>query len=90
MQRINHSAAYSVDGAKANLAESFFSRLRRMIDGQHLRVEGLYLDSYATHAAWLEDNRDESNGRLAERLIGGALAVPVIRAWKDHWQRVTA
>jgi len=90
MQRINHSAAYSLDGANTNLAESFFSRLRRMIDGQHLRVEGRYLDAYATHAAWLEDHRDESNGRLADRLIGGALAVPVSRAWKGYWQRRAA
>lgn len=40
MQRINHSEAYSHSGANTNLAESYFSRLRRMISGQHLRVEG--------------------------------------------------
>lgn len=51
MQRINHSQAYSSDGVHTNLAESYFSRLRRMIGGQHLRVEGRYLDAYATHAA---------------------------------------
>jgi transposase-like protein len=90
MQRINHSEAYSSDGANTNLAESFFSRLRRMIGGQHLRVEGRHLDAYATHAGWLEDHRDESNGRLADRLIGGALAVPVSRAWKGYWQRCAA
>lgn len=62
MKRINHSDAYSRDGAHTNLAESYFSRLRRMIGGQHLRVEGRYLNAYATHAAWLEDHRTESNG----------------------------
>lgn len=62
MKRINHSGAYSRDGAHTNLAESYFSRLRRMIGGQHLRVEGRYLNAYATHAAWLEDHRTESNG----------------------------
>lgn len=31
MQRINHSEAYSRGGAHTNLAESYFSRLRRMI-----------------------------------------------------------
>ncbi len=56
MQRINRSEAYSRDGAHTNLAESFFSRLRCMIGGQHLRVEGRHLDAYATHAAWLEDH----------------------------------
>ena len=90
MQRINHSEAYSLNGAHTNGAESYFSRLRRMIGGQHLRVEGRYLDAYAIHAAWLDDHRDESNGCLADRLIGGALAVPVSRAWKGYWQRRAA
>ncbi|NKX39843.1 IS1595 family transposase [Rhodobacteraceae bacterium R_SAG5] len=90
MQRINHSEGYSVGGTHTNLAESFFSRLRRMIGGQHLKVEGRYLDAYAAHAAWLEDHREESNGRLADCLIGGALASPVSRAWKGYWQRRAA
>lgn len=90
MQRINHSEGYSVGGIHTNLAESFFSRLRRMIGGQHLKVEGRYLDAYAAHAAWLEDHREESNGRLADRLIGGALASPVSRSWKGYWQRRAA
>lgn len=90
MRRINHSEAYSRGGAHTNLAESYFSRLRRMIGGQHLRVEGRYLGAYAAHAAWLEDHRSESNGILADRLIGGALAAPVSRAWKGYWQRRAA
>ena len=87
MRRINHSDAYSLDGVHTNLAESYFSRLRRMIGGQHLRVEGRYLNAYAAHAAWLEDHREESNGRLADRLISGALASQVSRSWKGYWQR---
>ena len=90
MRRINHSEAYSRGGAHTNLAESYFSRLRRMIGGQHLRVDGRYLDAYAAHAAWLEDHRSESNGALADRLIGGALAAPVSRVWKGYWQRRAA
>lgn len=90
MSRINHSDGYSMGGTHTNLAESFFSRLRRMVGGQHLKVEGRYLGSYAAHAAWLEDHREESNGRLAERLIGGALASPVSRSWKGYWQRRVA
>lgn len=90
MRRINHSEAYSHGSVHTNLAESYFSRLRRMISGQHLRVEGRYLDAYAAHAAWLEDHRFESNGTLANRLIGGALAAPVSRAWKGYWQRRAA
>lgn len=45
MQRINHSEAYSLNGAHTNGAESYVSRLRRMIGGQHLKVEGQYLDA---------------------------------------------
>jgi len=90
MQRINHSEAYSLNGIHTNGAESFFSRLRRMIAGQHLKVEERYLGTYAAHAAWLEDHRKESNGRLADRLIGGALAAPVSREWKGYWQRRAA
>ncbi len=85
--RINHSDAYSRDGVHTNMAESFFARLRRMIGGQHHKVGGRHLGAYAVHAAWLEDHRHESNGRLADRLIGRALAVPISRTWKGYWQR---
>jgi transposase-like protein len=84
--RINHSDAYSRDGIHTNMAESYFSRLRRMIRGQHHRVGVKYLGSYAAHAAWLGDHRMISNGGLADRLIGNALAIPVSGAWKGYWQ----
>lgn len=90
MQRINHSEAYSRDGAHTNQAESYFSRLRRMIGGQHHKVGAQHLGAYAVHAAWLEDHRDQSNGVLAGRLIAQALAAPVSRAWKGYWQRRAA
>ncbi|ETX26632.1 hypothetical protein RISW2_21605 [Roseivivax isoporae LMG 25204] len=51
MRRINYSEAYSRNGSHTNLAESFFSRLRRMVGGQHLRVEGRYLDADVARAA---------------------------------------
>jgi ribosomal protein L37AE/L43A len=38
MKRINHSVAYSLDGACTNWAESFFSRLRRAELGQHHHI----------------------------------------------------
>lgn len=87
VRRINHSDAYSRDGVHTNLAESFFSRLRRMVGGQHHRVGHRHLGAYAAHAAWLEDHRGESNGMLADRLIGVALASPISRSWKGYWQR---
>lgn len=85
--RVNHSEAYSQAGVHTNHAESYFARLRRMIGGQHHKVGGRHLGAYATHAAWLEDHRHQSNGALANRLIAGALGSPVSRTWKGYWQR---
>jgi transposase-like protein len=85
--RINHSEAYSHLGISTNLAESYFSRLRRMVAGQHHHVSARYLHQYAAHAAWLEDHRRLDNGALTHRALGAALAHPVSREWKGYWQR---
>jgi hypothetical protein len=90
LKRVNHSEAYSENGVHTNLAESYFSRLRRMIRGQHHAVSGKYLSAYAAHAAWLEDHGRESNGMLADRLILDALVAPISRTWSGYWQRSAA
>jgi len=54
------------------MVESFFSRLRNMIEGQHHGVSPKYLHQYANHSAWLEDNRRTDNGTLA-RIGSGRL-----------------
>ncbi|WP_281842984.1 IS1595 family transposase [Sinisalibacter aestuarii] len=87
VQRINHSEAYSLNGVHTNWVESFFSRLRRMIEGQHHFVSPQYLHQYANHAAWLEDNRRTDNGSLARGLVAEAMGAPVSRQWKGYWQR---
>jgi hypothetical protein len=86
-KRINHTIAYSLDGACTNQAESFLARVRRMVDGQHHHVSPRYLSQYANHAAWLEDHRRLDNGKLAHRALGLALRHPVSRNWKGYWQR---
>jgi hypothetical protein len=35
VDRVNHSEIYSDHGKHTNMVESFFSRLRNMIQGQH-------------------------------------------------------
>lgn len=57
MHRINHSIAYSDDGACTNQAESYFSRLRRAEIGIHHHISGRYLAAYAGEMAWREDYR---------------------------------
>jgi transposase-like protein len=91
MGRINHEEAYSdLCGTHTNNAESFFSRLRRMIRGQHHFVSPKYLHWYASHAAWLEDHRRESNGDLTMRVVRNAMAAPVSREFAGYWQRKAA
>jgi hypothetical protein len=85
--RVNHSDVYSDDGICTNQAESYFSRLRRMVRGQHHHVSAQHLHQYAAHAAWLEDHSREANGALAHRMIGLAMAHGVSRNWKGYWQR---
>jgi transposase-like protein len=87
VDRVNHSQIYSDHGKHTNWAESYFSRLRRMVLGQHHFVSARYLHQYANQAAWLEDNRRKSNGALAYGLVQNAMGCPVSRAWKGYWQK---
>jgi len=85
-KRINHSEAYSKDGACTNQAESFFSRIRRAEIGMHHHIAGKYLESYANEMAWREDNRRRSNGEQYLKVANAALGSPVSRQWKGYWQ----
>jgi transposase-like protein len=87
VDRVNHSEIYSDHGKHTNMVESFFSRLRRMVEGQHHGVSPQYLHQYANHAAWLEDNRRTDNGTLAKMVVSNAMDAPVSRNWKGYWQR---
>jgi hypothetical protein len=89
MMRINHSVAFSKDGACTNWAESFFSRMRRAEWGQHRHISGKYLLAYAREMAWREDTRRQPNGSLHEMMTSAALAHPVSRTWAGYWQRAS-
>ncbi len=87
MRRINHSVAFSKDGACTNQAESYFSRLRRAEMGQHHHISGKYLGFYAAEMAWREDRRRVANGAMHQAVTAAALAHPVSRVWAGYWQR---
>lgn len=89
-KRINHSEAYSTPEACTNMAESFFSRLRRAEVGTHHHIAGRYLNSYASEMAWRENHRRVSNGEQFLLAVGAALDHPVSRQWKGYWQRRAA
>lgn len=86
-RRINHSEAYSKDGASTNWAESFFSRLRRAEIGIHHHISGRYLAAYSDEMAWRENNRRVSTGKQWTMVAGAALAHPVSSKWAGYWQR---
>jgi transposase-like protein len=86
-KRINHSVCYSDGDACTNMAESFFSRLRRAEIGTHHHIAGPYLNAYADEMAWREDNRRVSNGEQYLIVANAALAHPVSKTWAGYWQR---
>lgn len=87
VDRVNHSLVYSDHGKDTNWVESFFSRLRRMVDGQHHHVSARNLHRYANHDAWVEDNRHVYNGGLTRMFAANAMGAPVSRTWAGYWQR---
>jgi ISXO2-like transposase domain/Transposase zinc-ribbon domain len=86
-KRINHSEAYSADGACTNQVESFFSRLRRAEIGTHHHIAGPYLAAYAAEMDWREDARRVSNGEQYLIVVKAAAHHPISRQWKGYWQR---
>ncbi|MCB4825523.1 IS1595 family transposase [Roseicella aerolata] len=86
-RRINHSIAFSDDGACTNQAESYFARLRRAELGQHHHISGKYLGAYAREMAWREDTRRRPNGTLHGLATAAALGHPISRVWAGYWQR---
>jgi len=86
-KRINHTVAYSHEGVSTNMAESFFSRLRRAEIGIHHHIAGPYLAAYAAEMDWREDHRRISNGQQYQMVVRAALAHPVSKNWKGYWQR---
>jgi hypothetical protein len=86
-KRINHSECYSDGEACTNMAESFFSRLRRAETGIHHHIAGPYLNAYANEMAWRENHRRVSNGEQFLAIVDAALSAPVSRQWKGYWQR---
>ena len=86
-KRINHSESYSDGEACTNMAESFFSRLRRAEIGIHHHVAGPYLSAYASEMAWRENNRRISNGEQYLMAADASLNHPVSKIWCGYWQR---
>ena len=87
VKRIDHQEAYSLREACTNMAESYFSRIRRGEAGHFHKISGPYLIRYAQEAAWREDHRTKSNGDQAKRVVGLAMAKRGSVDFGGYWQR---
>ncbi len=87
MKRIDHSKAYSEAGACTNMAEEYFSRLRRAEARHHHHIAGAYLLRYAQEASWREDNRRMANGDQVRRVAALALGKATSPDFVGYWQR---
>ena len=87
-KRINHQQSYSDGEACTNMAESFFSRLRRAEIGTHHHIAGRHLEAYSREMAWRENHRRVSNGEQFIIAAHSALAHPVSREWKGYWEKL--
>lgn len=83
---VNHSVEFSTDdGVNNNQAESFFSRMRRLVIGQVHRVTPKYMLDYVTEVAWREDNRRVSTKRMVEDILGKTQKARS-RWWRGYYQ----
>ncbi|HEV8016353.1 MAG TPA: IS1595 family transposase [Stellaceae bacterium] len=87
MHRINHQEAYSTPEANTNVAESFFSRLRRAEIGHHHHIAGPYLVRFAQEAAWREDNRRLANGEQVRAVATLAMKCKPSAEFCGYWER---
>jgi transposase-like protein len=86
-RRVNHSVEYRADdGTTNNLAESYFSRFRRMQYGQMHKFGNLYLANYANEAAFREDTRRQSNGAIFLEVTKRCAKTRASKDWCGYWQ----
>ncbi len=86
-KRVNHQVEYrSDDGVTTNMAESYFSRFRRMQYGQVHKFGIMYLNHYANEAAYREDNRRMSNGEMFFDILMKCAETRASRDFGGYWQ----
>lgn len=85
--QVPHRYAYALGpDLNTNLAESFFSRMRRGEQGIHHRVSGKYLELYAAMAAWHENFRRQPFSKQLRHVLEVTMRHPVSRSFCGYWQ----
>ena len=87
VRQVNHQEEYSADdGTNENQAESYFSRMRRLMIGQIHKCNPKYLIFYGQEIAWREDTRRQSCSSLFEDLMKRCLSIRPSKMWGNYWQ----
>ncbi len=87
MRRVNHQREYwADDGTNNNQAQSYFSRFRRMEIGQTHKFGNRHLANYANEAAYREDTRRWSNGKIFHDILTKCARTLTHRDWCGYWQ----
>lgn len=88
VRQIKHKEQYSdLRGTSTNLAESYFSRFKRMYNGTYRHFSRQYAQAYNGECAWREEHRRQSNGEQFVLTLAGALHHPPSAIWRGYYQR---
>jgi transposase-like protein len=87
MKRVNHQERYKGEnGECTNQAESYFSRFRRMHQGQVHKMSNQNLAAYANEVAYREDTRRWSTGEIFADITSRCVNKRTSRNWCGYWQ----
>ena len=82
---VNHSTEYSTqEGVSDNLAEAFFSRVRRAEYGTHHGFRPEYLEFYLWESAWREERRRCTQDANVATLLGHMLSPGFSAYWRGY------
>lgn len=85
---VNHSEEYQNDeGINTNFAESYFSRLRRMVIGHHHRLSKKYLELYVNEITYRENLRNWTNSDILIDILKHCMNCPPNTNFNGYWQR---
>jgi len=82
---VNHSEEYSTpEGVNENIAETFFSRVRRAQYGTHHGFRPQYMEFYGWESAWRETNRRRSQTENVVELARWLLTPGYSTYWRGY------
>ena len=85
---VNHSEEYqNDDGVNNNFAESYFTRLRRMVIGQHHKLSKKYLELYVNEITYRENVRKWNVEDIVIDLIGYCMSCSHNTNFNGYFQR---